>query len=39
MEKSIDEKIIKFCVHVFDVYDEHDIDRHIPRPNGKRMHE
>ncbi len=28
-----DEKIIAFCQSVFDVYDEHDVDRHIDRPD------
>jgi 5-methylcytosine-specific restriction endonuclease McrA len=27
-----DERMIKFCNDVFDVYDRHGIDRHIPRP-------
>lgn len=30
-----DERIIKFCKDVFDVYDEHSINGHIPRPNGR----
>ena len=33
-----DEKIIKFCRHLFDVYDEHQVNGHIPRPNGIRIH-
>lgn len=31
-----DEKMIKFCKDIFDVYDKHQINGHIPRPNGKR---
>jgi hypothetical protein len=31
-----DERMIKFCEDVFDVYDRHGIDRHIPRPRGGR---
>jgi len=37
-EKAIaigDEKMIKFCKEVFDVYDKHGINGHILRPNGK----
>jgi hypothetical protein len=37
-EKAVtmnDNKIIKFCKEVFDVYDKHGINGHIPRPNGK----
>ena len=30
-----DEKMIKFCRDVFDIYDEHQINGHIERPNGK----
>jgi len=33
--KLNDEKIIKFCRCVFACYDRHDINGHIPRPNGK----
>lgn len=33
--KNNDEKMIKFCKSVFDAYDEHKINGHIPRPNGK----
>jgi predicted restriction endonuclease len=29
---NADVRIIKFCNDVFDVYDRHGIDRHIPRP-------
>ena len=29
-----DERMIKFCREVFDVYDKHGINSHIPRPNG-----
>ena len=37
-EKAVaigDDKMIKFCREVFDVYDKHSINGHIPRPNGK----
>lgn len=37
-EKAIaedDEKMINFCKCVFDCYDKHGINGHIPRPNGK----
>ncbi len=37
-EKSVtnnDEKMIKFCRKVFDIYDEYGINGHIQRPNGK----
>lgn len=27
-----DERMIRFCEDIFDVYDKHGIDRHIPRP-------
>ena len=30
-----DERMIKFCQEVFDVYDKHGINSHIPRPNRK----
>ena len=30
-----DEEMIKFCKDVFDIYDRHRINGHIPRPNGK----
>jgi len=30
-----DKKMVKFCREVFDVYDKHGINHHIPRPNGK----
>ncbi len=30
-----DERMISFCKRVFDAYDEHGINGHIPRPNGK----
>lgn len=33
--KNNDERMVKFCRDVFDVYDEHKINGHIPRPNGK----
>jgi hypothetical protein len=29
-----DERVIKFCQDVFDVYDRHGINGHISRPNG-----
>ena len=29
-----DHRMIKFCQDVFDVYDKHGINGHIPRPNG-----
>lgn len=32
-EKSGDSKIISFCREVFDVYNLHEINTHIPRPN------
>ena len=31
-----DERMVKFCGEVFDVYDKHGINGHIPRPNGKQ---
>lgn len=31
-----DGKMIRFCKDIFDVYDEHRINGHIPRPNGKK---
>lgn len=37
-EKAVlanDTKMIEFCKKVFDVYDECNINGHIPRPNGK----
>jgi 5-methylcytosine-specific restriction endonuclease McrA len=36
-EKAVaigDDRMIKFCREVFDVYDKHGINGHIPRPNG-----
>ena len=30
-----DDKMVKFCKDVFDVYDKHKINGHIKRPNGK----
>lgn len=30
-----DERMIRFCKEVFDAYDRHRINGHIPRPNGK----
>jgi DNA-binding PadR family transcriptional regulator len=32
--KNNDEKMIRFCKSVFDAYDKHGINGHIPRPNG-----
>jgi len=32
---SNDNKMLKFCKDVFDTYDRHKINGHIPRPNGK----
>lgn len=32
-----DRRIIAFCKSVFDVYDEHKVNGHIPRPNGKKL--
>ena len=34
--KNEDEKMIAFCQSVFDVYDEHDFDRHIARPDKEK---
>ncbi len=34
--KANDIKMIKFCKDVFDIYDRHKINGHIPRPNGER---
>lgn len=31
---SNDEKMIKFCRDVFDIYDKHGVNGHIKRPNG-----
>lgn len=36
VDKS-DTKIINFCKQVFDVYDRHGINGHIPRPNHKKQ--
>lgn len=33
--KSGDERIIKFCKEIFDVYDKYEINGHIERPNHK----
>lgn len=30
-----DEKMIAFCQDVFDVYDKHDVDRHVTRPDHR----
>lgn len=32
---SGDNKMVKFCKDVFDIYDRHGINGHIKRPNGK----
>jgi hypothetical protein len=32
---NADEKVVKFCKDVFDLYDKHGINGHIKRPNGK----
>lgn len=32
---NCDEKMVKFCKDVFDVYDKHKINGHIKRPNGR----
>lgn len=32
-----DEKMIKFCKDIFDTYDKHRIDEHIPRPDGRQL--
>ncbi len=34
LEKN-DERMIKFCRDIFDVYNKHQINRHIKRPNSK----
>jgi len=34
--KKGDKKMIKFCKDVFDSYNKHKINTHIPRPNAKR---
>ena len=34
--KKRDEKMIKFCRDVFDVYNRHKINTHISRPNARR---
>jgi hypothetical protein len=31
-----DEKMIKFCKDIFDLYDKHGINGHIERPNCKK---
>lgn len=30
-----DKRMVIFCKDIFDVYDKHGIDKHIPRPNGR----
>ncbi len=32
--KQRDERMIKFCKEIFDVYNKHGVNDHIPRPNG-----
>jgi len=32
--KNNDQRMIKFCKNIFDVYDRFGINSHIPRPNG-----
>lgn len=34
--RNNDEKMIQFCRCVFECYDIHGINHHIPRPNGKK---
>jgi len=34
--KKRDKKMIKFCKDVFDAYNRHKINTHIPRPNAQR---
>lgn len=34
-----DYKMVKFCKDVFDTYDKHGINGHIPRPNGKEKND
>lgn len=34
--KKGDKKMIKFCKDVFDAYNKHKINTHIPRPNAQR---
>ena len=31
-----DEKMMKFCSEVFDIYDKYKVDSHIPRPDANR---
>ena len=31
-----DKKMIKFCKHIFDVYNGEEVNSHIPRPNHKK---
>jgi 5-methylcytosine-specific restriction endonuclease McrA len=35
--KNNDEQIINFCKCVFDCYDKHGVNGHIPRPNGEKI--
>ncbi|MEG8947034.1 HNH endonuclease [Rosettibacter firmus] len=34
--KNKDERMVKFCKDVFDIYDKYEINGHISRPNGKK---
>jgi 5-methylcytosine-specific restriction endonuclease McrA len=34
--KKGDRKMIEFCQDVFNAYNKHEINKHIPRPNAKR---
>jgi hypothetical protein len=29
-----DERMVRFCKEIFDIYDKEGINSHIPRPNG-----
>lgn len=33
--KKKDQRMVKFCQEIFDIYDKYKINGHIPRPNGK----
>jgi len=33
--KNKDKRMINFCKCIFECYDKHEINSHIPRPNGK----
>lgn len=30
-----DKRMLSFCSEIFDIYDKHDIDNHIPRPDSR----